>query len=297
MLEAESWYRSRLLEAGEEDARGRLVSKPMAATADFIANLFGIHGPRSTIVTACSASANALAYGASLIRSGAVDLVLAGGADSLCRLTFSGFNALLSVDPDGCRPFDLRRKGLSLGEGAGMIVLEALEHALHRGATILAELSGFGICGEAHHITQPLASGEGAAHSMTLALEDAGLRPADIDYINAHGTATPINDRMETRGVKAVFGDGAYRIPVSSTKSQIGHTLGAAGALEGIAVVLGMRHGFLPPTVGWEVRDPECDLDYVPQGPRRATIRHALSNSFAFGGNDTTLVFSRHEGA
>jgi 3-oxoacyl-[acyl-carrier-protein] synthase II len=296
MFEAESWYLLRLQENAEKAVSDGVVSGSMATTADSIGNFFGLYGPRSTIMTACSSSANALAYGAFLIRSGVADVILAGGADALCRLTFSGFNALLSIDPEGCRPFDLRRKGLSLGEGAGVLVLESFDHALDRGGLVLAELSGFGICGEAHHITRPLSSGKGAEHSMSLALQDAGLSSGDIDYINAHGTGTPSNDLMETRGIKSALGEHAYQVPVSSSKSQIGHTLGSAGALEAIAVVLAIKYGFVPATMGLEVPDPECDLDYVPQASRKAVIRHALSNSFAFGGNNTTLVFSSLEG-
>ena len=292
MLEAEPWYRARALENRDIAASSGIKPKSIAWTADHIGNIMSLHGPRSTIMTACSSSANALACGASMIRSGMADLILAGGADALCRLTFSGFNALHSIDPEGCRPFDLHRKGLSLGEGAGMLVLESLDHALKRGAEVRAELSGYGICAEAHHITNPLSSGEGAARSISLAIEDAGLSTADIDYVNAHGTGTPSNDLMETRGMKTVFGDRAYDIPVSSTKSQIGHTLGSAGALEAVATVLAIHNGFLPPTMGLETPDPECDLDYVPQRHRKASINHALSNSFAFGGNNTTLVFS-----
>jgi 3-oxoacyl-[acyl-carrier-protein] synthase II len=194
------------------------------------------------------------------------------------------------------RPFDKNRDGFLMGEGAGILVLESLEHAQARGASILAEISGYGTTDDAYHISAPAENGAGAAMSMRLALEDAGLQVTDIDYINAHGTSTPLNDKSETAAIKTVFGGQAYKIPVSSTKSMTGHLLGASGAVEAVFSILAMREGVIPPTINYQTPDPECDLDYVPNQPRKAVIRHAMSNSFGFGGHNATLVFSQFEG-
>ena len=214
----------------------------------------------------------------------------------MCRITYAAFNALKSVDEDVCRPFDRTRAGLSLGEAAAILVLEPLEAALARGAKIYGELLGYGVTCDSFHMTAPDEKASGAVRSMRAALADAGLGPADVDYINAHGTATPVNDVMETRAIREVFGKRAYDIPVSSTKSMHAHTLGAAGALEGIAGLLALSGGFIPPTVNFRERDPECDLDYVTEGARRADLQVVLSNSFAFGGNNTTVIFGRYDG-
>jgi len=220
--------------------------------------------------------------------------MIAGGTEPLARTTYAAFNALKAVDPQYCKPFDRHREGMSLGEGAGMVVLESLAHAQARGARIHAELLGYGISCDANHMTAPDPEASGAVRCIRAALDDAGVDPSRVDYINAHGTATPANDRMETIGIKRVFGERAYAVPVSSTKSMIGHTLGAAGAIEAVAAVLAITEGFIPPTIHSTAPDPECDLDYVTEGARRADLDIILSNSFAFGGNNTSLVIGRY---
>jgi 3-oxoacyl-[acyl-carrier-protein] synthase II len=265
----------------------------VSVPADAIAAVFACNGPRLTVSTACSSGANALGIASDWIRQGRAAAVLCGGTDSLCRMTYSGFNALQALDARPCRPFDVDRAGLSLGEGAAMMVLEDEAHARRRGARVLGELVGYGVSGDAHHLTQPRPDGAGAVLAMRRALENAAVNADEIDYINAHGTGTPLNDVIETRAVKALFGGRAYRIPISSTKSAIGHTLGAAGALEAVASLLALRAGFVPPTVTLENPDPECDLDYVPKRARAAELRTVLSNSYGFGGNNTSLVLRR----
>ncbi len=201
-----------------------------------------------------------------------------------------------SVDEEYCRPFDLNRKGLSLGEGAAFLILEEAGHARRRGIKIHAEVVGYGLSGDGQHMTAPDPEGKGAARAMELALQDGRINPEEIDYINAHGTATPANDAAETRAIKRVLGDRAKKVPVSSSKSMIGHCLGAAGALEAVATVLAVRDDRIPPTIHYETPDPECDLDYVPNRARDAVVKAALSNSFAFGGNNTALVFGKWKG-
>jgi len=230
-----------------------------------------------------------------MIRSGRADAVLCGGTDALCRMTFSGFNALQALDKVPCRPFDRRRAGLTLGEGAAMFVLEEEAAAHDRGAPILAEFLGYGVSADAHHITQPRPDAAGALLAMQRALGASGVSPEEIDYVNAHGTGTPMNDVLETRALKTLFGPCAYRIPVSSTKSMVGHCLGAAGAIEALACVVALRGDFLPPTVTLEEPDPECDLDYVPRTSRPARVRTVLSNSYGFGGNNTAIVLRAAE--
>jgi len=212
----------------------------------------------------------------------------------MCRITYSSFNALKSLDPDVCRPFDLHRGGLSLGEAAAVMVLEPLEGALARGARIYGEILGYGVTCDAHHMTSPDEQASGAIRSMKAALKDSGLGPEDIDYINAHGTATAVNDAMESMAIREVFGKRAYAVPVSSTKSMTAHTLGASGALEGIVSLLALAHGFMPPTINYRDPDPRCDLDYITEGARPAALRAVLSNSFAFGGNNTTVIFGKY---
>ncbi|MCJ7547007.1 MAG: beta-ketoacyl-[acyl-carrier-protein] synthase family protein, partial [Deltaproteobacteria bacterium] len=214
-------------------------------------------------------------------------------SDSLCEVTYAGFNSLRAIDPEGCRPFDKNWQGLSLGEGAGILILEELAHARARGARQWGEVLGYGICAEAHHLTAPEPSGTGIARSITLALADAGIAPEEVDYINAHGTATPLNDVVETRGIKLALGTQAYEIPVSSIKAMIGHCLGSAGAIEAVATLLSLDEGVIPPTINYTTPDPECDLDYTPGKARKKEMRIAISNSFAFGGNNVSLVFGR----
>jgi 3-oxoacyl-[acyl-carrier-protein] synthase II len=257
-------------------------------------------GPVSCVLTACAASANAIGDGAELIRRGAADVVLAGGAEApvtdYALAAFAQARALSTRNDDppaASRPFDARRDGFVIGEGAGALVLEERDRALARGATIHAELTGYGMSADAYHITLPRPGGSGAARAMRAALDDAGIGPADLGYVNAHGTSTEANDATETAALKLALGDHAYRVPVSSTKSMTGHTLGAAGAMEAIAAILAMRDGVIPPTINATDPDPECDLDYVPNAARPAAIGHAMSNSFGFGGHNVALVFAR----
>lgn len=272
-----------------------LLITPVGTTADVLLTATGVRGPVTTISTACSSATNAIGMGMRWIQSGRASRVIVGGGDGLCRLTHCGFNALRLVTPDRPRPFDARRQGMCIGEGAAVLVLEDAARASARGATVHGRLLGFGNGAEAHHATQPRPDGSGAATAMSRALADAGLDPDRVDYVNAHGTATPQNDLTECRGAHLVFGERAATMPISSTKSQTGHTLGASGAIELAAVLLGMRDGFLPPTVGWGEKDPEIDLDPVPNEGRAADFGVAVSNSFAFGGNDASLVVARPE--
>ncbi len=270
------------------------------AAAGQISIAFGIRGINLNIVSACASAANAIGEGMHLIRSGRADAVLAGGSEApINPFTLTAFHNMgaLSTDVDparASRPFDATRNGFVAGEGAAFVVLESLEHAQARGARIYAELIGYGASSDAGHITAPDVSG--AAFAMRAALEDAGVAPESVDYINAHGTSTPINDRNETEAIKRVFGDHAYRVPISSTKSMTGHLLGATGALELIACVLVMQHGVIPPTINYVTPDPECDLDYVPNHARRAEVNIALSNAFGFFGHNACLVVRRWVG-
>jgi len=293
MLEGEAAYRHYL-----KDGRGVRYSCfsafCCASSADQIASNLGLMGPKTTFMTACSSGATAIGYARDLIREGHASLVISGGTEPLSRVTYAAFNALQAVDREYCKPFDKNRRGLSLGEGAGIMILEALSHAQQRGARIYGEVLGYGVSCDSYHMTAPDPQASGAARCMQTALQDSGISPERVDYINAHGTATPANDLMETRGIKAVFGKQAYRLPVSSTKSMTGHTLGAAGAIEGVVSVLAIDQGFIPPTIHLMERDPECDLDYVAEGAREAKVNIVLSNSFAFGGNNTAIVLGRY---
>ncbi len=290
-------YRKEMIRKGWRKVRPSLLL-PFSTCAlnDGIAEEYRILGPRATIATACSSSATAIGCGLDAVRSGEVDIAIVGGSESLSEVTFGGFNSLRSVDEEYCRPFDLNRKGLSLGEGAAFLILEEAEHARKRGGKILAELMGYGLSGDGQHMTAPDPEGKGAARAMQEALKDAGVNREEVDYINAHGTATPANDAAETKAIKSLFGERVGRIPVSASKSMIGHCLGAAGALEAVATVLAVRNNRIPPTIHYETPDPECDLDYVPNQARDAVVDIALSNSFAFGGNNTALVFGKWKG-
>jgi 3-oxoacyl-[acyl-carrier-protein] synthase II len=262
----------------------------------------GARGPNMAIATACASGNNAIGDAVETIRRGSADVMIAGGAEAaLVSVAMAGMNVMGALstrndDPQtASRPFDKERDGFLMGEGAGMLILESLEHAQARGANILAELNGYGTTDDAHHISAPAENGAGAAMSMKLALENANLKVDDIGYIKAHGTSTPLNDKSETAAIKTVFGEQAYAIPVSSTKSMTGHLLGASGAVEAVFSILALREGVLPPTINYQTPDPECDLDYVPNQPRKASPRHAMSNSFGFGGHNATLIFSRFE--
>ncbi|MCX5838085.1 MAG: beta-ketoacyl-[acyl-carrier-protein] synthase family protein [Deltaproteobacteria bacterium] len=293
LLEAEAFFQDYLRKAGRAARFSRLSPVSCAATANDLTTQFNLYGPKATIMTACSSGATAVGLGRDLIRSGAARVMIAGGTEPLCRMTFASFNALKAVDPEYCRPFSGNRAGLTLGEAAGILILESLASAKERGARILAEVLGYGVTCDSHHMTAPDVGAFGAVRAMREALQDAGLGPESVDYINAHGTATPPNDLMETRAIKEVFGPRAWEIPISSTKSMHGHTLGAAGALEAVVSVLAIAEGFIPPTIHCETPDPECDLDYVTTGARSVAPEVVLSNSFAFGGNNTTVIFGR----
>lgn len=293
MFEAEAYHREVLLK-GKADPSLILPFIPSFTTSR-IAERYGYGGPKTTITTACSSSATSIGYGADLIRKGRCKVVICGGSDSLCELTFGGFNSLRAMDSSPCKPFDRRRAGMSLGEGAAILILEDCEEAKRRGAKIYAELSGYGIGGEAHHITAPEPSGEVEARVMKEAMEEAGLSPDQVDHINAHGTGTPLNDKVESLAIKKAFGERAYAIPISSIKSMVGHCLGSAGAIEAVASILSIVYHFVPPTVHHQEGDEECDLDYVPGRSREMEVKTVLSNSFAFGGNCTSLVFRKFE--
>jgi 3-oxoacyl-[acyl-carrier-protein] synthase II len=293
ILSAEK-YRREMLQKGWRRARPSLLL-PFATCAltDSLARKYNILGPRATLATACSSSATAISHALSLIRSGEIVMAIAGGSESLSEVTFGGFNALRSVDEDCCRPFDLNRKGLSLGEGAGFLIVEEAEHACRRGAKIYAEIKGYGITADGYHMTAPDPEGKGAFRAMEAALKDSGIEPEEVDTVNAHGTATPANDVAETKAIKALFKARAGKIPVSAIKSMIGHCLGAAGAVEAVAAVLSVYEDKIPPTIHYQTPDPECDLDYVPNQARSWPVGIALSNSFAFGGNNTVLAFGK----
>ncbi len=261
---------------------------------DLIGSHYRLTGSRATISTACSSSGTSIGYSLDLIKSGVHEIVVTGGSEALSELTFAGFNALRAMDPDSCRPFDKNRRGLSLGEGAAILILEDYQRAKGRGAKIYAEVLGYAINADAYHMTAPDPEAKGMSGVMAKAMENAGVLAGQIDYINAHGTGTRMNDSAETRAIKRVFGDKKAReLAVSSTKSMVGHCLGAAGAIEAVATVLALNAQVLPPTLHLDESDPECDLDYVPNHSRAREIRVALSNSFAFGGNNTSLVFGR----
>lgn len=260
----------------------------------------GFRGPNMAVVTACASGTNAIGEATAVIRRGDADVMLAGGAEaSILPISMGGLGVMNALSTrndapkEASRPFDRERDGFLMGEGAGVIVLESLEHAQARGATILAELTGYGITNDAYHITSPAENGAGAAICMQRALQDAGLSVVDIDYINAHGTSTPLNDKSETAAIKTVFGEQAYKIPVSSTKSMTGHLLGASGAVEAVFCLKTLETHTLPPTINYAYPDPECDLDYVPNQARRHAADHIMSNSFGFGGHNGTIILSR----
>lgn len=265
-----------------------------------IAIRIGARGPNMSIATACASGTNALGEAAEMIRRGAAEVMVAGASEAaISAIAMAGMNVMTALstrndDPQkASRPFDKTRDGFIMAEGAGILVLESLEYAQARGANILCEFSGYGTTDDAHHISAPAEDGAGAANSMRFAIKDAGLNIEEIDYINAHGTSTPMNDKSETNAIKSVFGEQAYKIPVSSTKSMTGHLLGASGALEAVVSSMVLADNILPPTINYETPDPICDLDYVPNQARKAEPRHVMSNSFGFGGHNATLILSR----
>ncbi len=266
--------------------------------AGYISMRFQVKGPNYATTSACATSSHAISDASILIERGDADVIFTGGSEAaVCPMGVGGFNAMkaLSTRNDepkkASRPFDAQRDGFVMGEGAGMLVLEELNHALARGARIYGELCGIGMTADAYHITAPAPGGEGAIRSMRLCLEDAGVKPEEVQYVNAHGTSTPYNDKSETQAIKSVFGEHAYKLQVSSTKSMTGHLLGAAGAIEAIITVLAIHHNTIPPTINYEVPDPECDLQYVPNKAVQVPVDIAISNTFGFGGHNASLLF------
>lgn len=296
-------YHSVLLERGPSRISPFFI--PMVIinlAAGQVAIRFGAKGPCMASVTACAAGTHAIGDAFRIIQRSEADAMICGGTEAvLTRLVISGFNAMraLSTRNDepqkASRPFDAQRDGFVIAEGAGILILEELGYALRRGARPLAEIIGFGVSGEAYHISAPSENGEGFARCMRGTIQDAGISPQEIDYINAHGTSTQLNDRYETMAIKEVFGEHAHKVAISSTKSMTGHMLGAAGGVEAIVSILAMENNVLPPTINLEFPDPDCDLDYVPNEPRQRTIRTCLSNSFGFGGTNGCLIFRSYE--
>ena len=274
---------------------------PNMAAAN-VSRIYGLKGYTSTVITACAAGTQAIGEAAVALQRGVADVILGGGCEAgISQLGLGGFNVIKALsrqneEPErASRPFDAKRDGFVPSEGAAVLVMETLEHAVNRGADILAEVTGYGVSSDAFHAVQPDEDGTGAARAIQWAIEDADLEVGDVSYINAHGTSTPINDHVETMAIKLVFGEDAYRVPISSTKSMIGHALGGAGALEGVACVKSIQNGIIHPTINYENPDPDCDLDYVPNEAREADVTHVLSNSFGFGGQNACVVFSRME--
>jgi 3-oxoacyl-[acyl-carrier-protein] synthase II len=281
---------------------GREFEQELQTAPGHLASYFDLEGPNYNCLTACAASSQAIGEATEMIRQGEADLILAGGSHSMIHpLGMTGFNLLTALStsnnpPDkASRPFDLGRNGFVLGEGAGMLVLEELGHAKRRHASIYAEITGYGSTADAFAVTDSHPEGRGAIACIRAALKDSRLNPDEIGYINAHGTSTKVNDRVETIAIKRVMGEQAYKIPVSSSKSMLGHLIAAAGAVELIISVMAMRYGVLPPTINLETPDPECDLDYIPHQPREKRVRHVLSNSFGFGGQNVSLIASRFD--
>lgn len=299
ILEAADVYANR----GPRRVSPFLIPKMLAdSAAGQVAITFGIRGPNMAVVTACATGTNAIGEAAEMIRRGWVDAVVTGGSEAVITgVTLAAFNVMRAISTDNenptraSRPFDATRNGFVLGEGAGVLVLERLEHALARKAHIYGQVVGYGSTADAFHMAAPAEDGRGAVESMQMALKNARLSPAEVDYINAHGTSTPLNDKTETMAIKTVFKEHAYRLAISSTKSMIGHQLGAAGAVEAIACLKALNEGLIPPTINYRHPDPDCDLDYVPNVARPAPIRTAMSNSFGFGGHNATIIFQKFE--
>jgi 3-oxoacyl-[acyl-carrier-protein] synthase II len=292
-----------LRERGPERVSPFLVPMMIAdSAAGLLAIRFGVRGPNMAITSACATGTNVIGEATEMIRRGAADVMFAGSSEAaIASMTIAGLNVMTALStrneaPEkASRPFDKDRDGFVIGEGAGMVVLESLEHAQKRGAKILCEMKGYGTSDDAHHISAPAENGAGAAICMKHALDDAGLGITDIDYINAHGTSTVLNDKSETAAIKTVFCDQSYKIPISSTKSMTGHLMGASGSVEAVICVKVLQNNILPPTINYETPDPECDLDYVPNTARPVKTKHVMSNSFGFGGHNATLIMSRFE--
>ena len=299
LLEAADIYANR----GPRRVSPFLIPKMLTdSAAGQVAITFGIRGPNMAVVTACATGTNAIGEAGEMIRRGWADAVVTGGSEAaITGVAMAAFDVMGAISSDNenptgaSRPFDATRNGFVMGEGAGVLVLERLGHALARGAHIYGELVGYGSTADAFHMAAPAEDGYGAVQAMQMALDNAGLLPAEVDYVNAHGTSTPLNDKTETLALKKVFGDHAHRMAISSTKSMMGHLLGAAGAVEAIVCLKALNEHILPPTINYQHPDPECDLDYVPNVARRASIRVAASNSFGFGGHNASLIFRKFE--
>jgi 3-oxoacyl-[acyl-carrier-protein] synthase II len=297
-------YHKILLEKGPSRVSPFFIPMLIANMASGqIAMQFGPKGPNTCVVTACATGAHSIGDAFRAIHYGDADAMIAGGTEAnISPLSISGFNAMKALstrneEPEkASRPFEKNRDGFVVAEGAGILILEELEFARSRNAKIYGELTGYGYTGDAYHITAPSPNGEGAARCMRMALRDAGLKPEEVGYINAHGTSTPLNDATETQAIKTVFGEYAKKIPVAATKSMTGHLLGAAGSTEAILCLLTLRDGIIPPTINYEEPDPQCDLDYVPNVARHQTVDVAMSNAFGFGGTNATLIFKRFSG-
>jgi 3-oxoacyl-[acyl-carrier-protein] synthase II len=293
-----------LRERGPNRVSPFLIPMMLSDTASGqVAINYGLKGPNFAVISACATGANAIGEAAEVVRRGAADVMLAGGSEAcITPVALAGFTAMQALstrnaEPEqASRPFDATRDGFVMAEGSGVLVLESEDHARERGAHAYAELVGYGATADAYHITAPDETGDGAARAMQAALDQGGLAPERIGYLNAHGTSTVLNDKGETGAIKAVFGDYAYQLPISSTKSMTGHLLGAAGAVEAVVSVLALTNGILPPTTNYEYPDPECDLDYIPNAARRACVDYAMSNSFGFGGHNACLVMKRLNG-
>ena len=275
---------------------GLFLKHPCVNMPSNISIEFGFKGPSTIIPTACAAGNYAIGYACDLIKLGRADIMLAGGSDPFSKVAFVGFSRLNAIAPDICQPFDKDRKGLLVGEGAGMLVLESLEGALARNANIYAEILGYGLSCDGYHITIPHPEGDGVTSAMEKALESAKIKPEDVQYMSAHGTGTVANDKAETISIKKVFGEHAKKLAISSIKSMLGHTMGAASAIEAVACALAIKEGVIPPTINYETKDPECDLDFVPNVKREMQVDIAMNNAYAFGGNNSSLILKKFTG-
>ena len=290
LLEGEDYYFRRIVRGRRRAPVSLVLQQPTSGPSDAVARTFNLGGGVISNATACASAGAAIGMAADLLRSRHADVAIAGGSDALCRLTYSGFNVLQAVDPEPCAPFDASRKGITLGEGAGYLVLERWDDAVARGATILAEHCGYGASCDAHHPTAPAEDGRGAEAAMRGALAEARIDASSIDYVNAHGTGTTLNDSAETKAIVSSLGMG---VPVSSSKSYFGHTLGASGAVEAVVSVLALQHQTAPPTLRLRERAADCTLDYIPGTPRAMPMENILSNTFGFGGSNVSLLFRR----
>jgi len=292
MISGGKYYRE--LYVNQRPYASRLLDYPLYSVGTRICIDYGLLGPNIVISTACSSSNIAIGCGLDLIRYGDMDIMIVGGFDTMTELTCAGFGVMRNTSPDKyCRPFDKNRKGLLLGEGAGILILEELEHCRNRGGKIIGEIAGYGMSSDAYHMTAPEVTGKGPSLAISNAIKDSGINKEEINYINAHGTGTIHNDLIETKAIKRIFGEDAYKIPVSSTKSMIGHTLGASGAIELITSLLAINKGFIPPTINYETKDPNCDLNYVPNVGKEQEVNCVLSNNFGFGGNNCSIIVKK----